>query len=281
MKRVLEDQFEDSKTAINSLMHFTNEVVPQALENFLPGSAKKYWDEGSPMDFKSVVPVICDVSYKDKLIPLIAKTFQVDQSKVRFIGTDEFKLPRDLDRPRQDNYVPHKTVERLKFEVNWHDTTQPDLVKYRDYTIKNMQDQGIDWESTLTEGINKPVQNRIGNFALDTFISRWYGNSKFTDIADVEVGPDYIDIAFDFTFKEEKVMNGLSGKMSKVTHPTPTEIEVTEKQIDRFMTEQFPKLFFEYYHVTPFFRIEADEHRWLDENSLGCFYNIIQFNEKK
>lgn len=270
------------KEAMDGLFRFENWTVRDELEKLIPGSARDFWIEGSPMDWNSIVPVIADESNKNKIINLLSNLFGVSKDKVQFIGTDTKKIKKtDLERSYSDNYTPYKTMERLKFKVDWKETTNEDLARYQSYIRNSMKRQGIQWESHLLEGINKPVQDRIGNFALDTLVDRRYGNVKFTDIADIEVGPDYIDIAFDFEFKEEVVMNGLSGKPSVVVHPTPTEIEVTEKRIDKFMTEQFPELFFRYYKVTPFFRIVADEHRWLDENSLACMYNIIQFNERK
>lgn len=270
------------KEAMDGLTYFENTIVRDALEKLIPGSAQDFWVEGSPMDWKSVVPVIADASYIPKIINLLAPLFGVSKDKVKFIGTDRKKIRKfNTGRQYSDNYIPHKTMERLKFEVDWKETTNEDLARYQSYIRQSMARQGIQWESQLLEGINKPVQNRIGNFALDVLVDRRYGNAKFTDIADIEVGPDYLDIVFDFDFKEEEVLNGLSGNMSKVVHPTPTEIEVTEKRIDKFMTEQFPNLFFRYYKVTPFFRIVADEHRWLDKNALACMYDIIQFNERK
>lgn len=280
VQKTNESSFDESNEAINALKHFEEVTLRSALENKYPGSANGLW-LSSVITFESDVPVLVDISEKDNVINILADAFQVSKDKVSFRGTEDFKLKKSLDKPRSDNYQPYKTVERLVFHVDWHDTKDPDLVKYRDYTRKNMANQGVQWENELLEGINKPTQDRIGNFALDVLVDRRYGNAKFTDIADIEVGPDYLDIVFDFDFKEEEVLNGLSGNMSKVVHPTPTEIEVTEKRIDKFMTEQFPDLFFRYYKVTPFFRIVADEHRWLDKNALACMYDIIQFNERK
>lgn len=270
------------KEAMDGLFRFEHVVVRNALEQAFPGSCPDFWIEGSPMDWKSKVPVITDIKNKDKVINILSDVFGVSKDKVVFSGTDKAKIRKSTsDRQYSDNYIPYKTMERLIFDVDWKDTTNEDLNRYQIYIKSSMKRQGIQWEKELMEGINKPVQDRIGNFALDVLVDRRYGNAKFTDIADIEVGPDYIDIAFDFEPRIEDTFNGLSNKPSKIVHPTPTEIEVTEKRIDRFMTEEFPTLFFRYYHVTPFFRIVKDEHRWIDDNSLACFYNIIQLNERK
>lgn len=270
------------REAIEGLDKHERYDVYNALETAFPGSCPDFWIEGSPMNWQSRVPVITDESNKDKIIDILATEYGVPKDKVTFSGTDKAKIKKfDPERSYNDNYIPYKTMTRLLFDVDWKDTTNEDLKRYQDYIKKSMKRQGIQWESDLLEGINKPVQDRIGNFALDVLVDRRYGNAKFTDIADIEVGPDYIDIAFDFEFKTTDTYNGLSDKPSKVVHPTPTEIEVTEKRIDKFMTEDFPALFFRYYHVTPFFRIIADEHRWIDRNSLACFYTIKQLNERK
>lgn len=270
------------REAMDGLFKHEQDTVRNALENAFPGSCPNFWISGSPMNWESKVPVITDESNKNKIISILADVYGVSKDKVKYTGTDQAKIRKtDVERRYSDNYIPYKTMTRLVFDVDWKETTNEDLKRYQDYIRTSMKKQGIQWESELLEGINKPVQDRIGNFALDVLVDRRYGNAKFTDIADIEVGPDYIDIAFDFDFKETETFNGLSGKPSKVIHPTPTEIEVTEKRIDKFMTEDFPTLFFRYYHVTPFFRIITDEHRWIDENSLACFYTIKQINERK
>ena len=278
-KTLIEYDEEREKQAMACLDEFSHKILPNALEELIPGSANDFWMEGA-IDFQSVVPVLCDSSNNKKVMKLLAQVFQVDPSKVTFEGTDEHKF-KNGEFNNKTNYQPIKTRTRQRFGVDWRKTTEPNLATYRDYIMDSMKEQGIENWVNLNEGINKPTQNRIGNFALDVLVDRRYGNVKFTDIADVEVGADYIDIAFDFNFKEEIVMNGLSGKPSKVVHPTPTEIEVTEKRIDKFMTEQFPELFFRYYKVQPFFKVIADEHRWIDDNSLACFYDIIQYSEMK
>lgn len=279
----LDDPYQPGeREAMNGLFNFENSTVRDALEKEFPGSCQGFWMGGSPMDWKSKVPVIADIRNKAKIINLLAKEFGVSKDKVEFAGLEKTKVKKtDPDRHYSDNYIPYKTINKMVFNVDWKETTNEDLKRYQDYIRSSMKNQGIEWESEILEGINQPTQNRIGNFALDVLVDRRYGNAKFTDIADVEVGPDYIDIAFDFMFRETETINGLSGKPSKVIHPTPTEIEVTEKRIDKFMTEDFPTLFFRYYKVTPFFRIIADEHRWIDKDSLACFYTIEQFNERK
>lgn len=281
------------KEAMDALRSFEQREVKNAVEKEFPGSTLGWWVGGSPMYFKSTVPVITDEANVPKIIKLLAELFQVDKSKVKWSGADLTKIKRpDLDKHPNNEYTPYRTTRRLLFDVDWEDTTNESLLLYKNYLLNMMKSQDIDWQASvdeekmdeseqLDEGINKPVQDRISNFILDTFMDRRYGNEKFTDIADIEVGPDYIDIAFDFDFKEIETFNGLSGKPSKVIHPTPTEIEVTEKHIDDFMCNRFPDLFFKYYKVTPFFRIVKDEHRWLDDNALACMYDIVQFTERK
>ena len=267
------------REAMSSLHNFENITLKKSLETAFPGSSQDLFVTGPAIDFIGKVPVIVDIANKDEVIPVLAKAYQVDESKVKFLELESYRLP-NRDKRSTSNYTPYKTVERLIFEVDWKDTSNKDLLTYINYIRTSWKERGQDY--LLREGINKPTQNRIGNFALDVFLDRKYGNSKFTEfIADVEVGPDYLDIAFDFTPTETETVNGLSGKVNKVIHPTPTEIEVTEKRIDKFMTEQFPDLFFRYYKVSPFFRIEKLEHKWLDNTALACLYNIIQINERK
>lgn len=268
------------REAMNGLYTFENVTLKRALEKAFPGSAQDLFVSGIAVDFMGKVPVITDIKNKDEVQEVIANAYQIDKNKVNFLELEPYKLRNPEKTSVSNNYIPYKTVDRMVFGVDWKDTKDENLLKYINYIRKSWAERGQ--RNLLREGINKPTQDRIANFALDVFLDRRYGNSKFTEyIADVEVGSNYLDIAFDFQPSEVETVNGLSGKPSKVIHPTPTEIEVTEKRIDKFMIEEFPRLFFRYYKVTPFFRIEKVEHKWLDDTALACLYNIIQINERK
>lgn len=262
-KSLLEDVFEDSKMATDHLFHFDQVVLREALEEAFPGSTKEFWVQGA-IQFTSVVPVITNISNKDKCIKILVDTYQVDKSKVKFLNIEDYKLKKDLDRPRQDYYRPYITVERLMFEVDWHDTTQPDLVAYRDYIRGSMKQQGIQWESQLLEGISEPQRKKLEEYIYRSFLYDDFGLAKMSkNLVDIKVGNDYLDIVFDFN------------------NPTGTEVEVTDKRIDKVVTEHLVDGFFKDNKHVPYFKIIADEHRWLDNNALACFYNIVQYNEKK
>lgn len=274
-----------SQIAVSAYQFFCNDILPEALNDLYPGCAEDFWVQGA-IYFESQVPVIVtadiinDPNAKVEILNLLADIFQVDKSKVKMTDTDVFKIKTGMAR---DNYQPHKSVTRWIYTVDWHDTTEDHLVSYRDYIRKSMKSQGIQWEKELLEKLNEPTMKAFEKYVYDKFLYNNYGISKMTEyIAGIVVGPDYLDIAFDFKPKEIETMNGLSGKPSKVIHPTPTEVEVTEKRIDRVICEQLVEEFFSDLKRTPFFKLVPDSHvNLIDEQSLGCLYNIIQYNEKK
>lgn len=279
------DDYSESNAAIASLDVFCNRILPEALNELYPECARDFWVQGA-MSFTSQVPVIVtadiinDPDAKIEILNLLSEVFQVDRSKIKMTDTDIFKVKTGIAR---DNYQPHKSVNRWIYTVDWHDTTEEHLVKYRDYIRKSMKHQGIQWEKELLEKLNAPTMKAFEEYVYKKFLYNNYGISKMTEyIAGIIVGPDYLDIAFDFKPKEVEVMNGLSGKPSKVIHPTPTEVEVTEKRIDRVICEQLVEEFFSDMNRTPFFKLVPDGHEQLiDEHSLGCLYNIVQFNERR
>lgn len=125
---------------------------------------------------------------------------------------------------------------------------------------------------------DEETKDAIYEFLFNCFADNTLGLSKFTShVGDIIVGDNTIDIAFDFRPYTEEVTSGLSGKTSKIKHPTPTEVEVTEKHVDNFMVNDFPSTFFRKRDEYPTFRLQPVEHRW-DENGdiLYCLYDVIR-----
>lgn len=276
----------DSNEAINSYNTFADKILPEALDDLYPGCAKDFWMQGA-ITFISEVPVIVtadiinDDTAKTTILRELSNIFKVDLSKIKMTDTDVYKVKNG--EMRSNGYRPYKSVTRWIYTVDWHDTTEEHLVKYRDYIRASMKSQNIQWEKQLLEKINESTRDAFEKYVYNKFLYNNYGISKMTEyIAGIVVGPDYLDIAFDFMPKETIVMNGLSGKPSKLLHPTPTEVEVTEKRVDRVICEQLVEEFFQDMNRTPFFKLEPVGHvELIDDKSLGCLYNIVQFNERK
>lgn len=271
--------------ALNAYKEFSDKILPETLNELYPGCAKNFWMQGA-ISFVSEVPIIVtsdiinDSTAKTTLLRELANIFKVDLAKVKMTDTDVYKVYNDVIS--SSGYRSYKSVTRWIYTVDWHDTKEEHLVEYRDYIRSSMKSQGIQWEKQLLEKINESTREAFEKYVYNKFLYNNFGISKMTEyIAGIVVGPDYLDIAFDFMPKETVVMNGLSGKPSKLLHPTPTEIEVTEKRIDRVICEQLVEEFFSDMNRTPFFKLVPAGHvELIDNKSLGCLYNIVQFNER-
>lgn len=281
-KRIKEDAYlPGEKEALDGLFKFEKDTVRNALEKKFPGSTRDFWMEGSPMNWKSIVPVIIDDSDKSEVIDILSKAFQVSKSSIELSGADYQKIKKDTTSI-SSNYTPYSTERRLLFTVDWKDTKNENLLRYKNFIQDHMKSQGIQWEKDLIESLNRSTTDALENYIYNKFLYNNYGLAKMTDnIVDIIITPDTVDIAFDFAPKEAVVMNGLSGKPSKVISPTQTEIEVTEKRIDRVMTELLMNDFFKDLKRTPFFKLIPNGHKWYDNRAFMCLYDIVQYTEKK
>lgn len=253
--------------AMSSLRRFENETLPLALEQVFPGSSRGLW-LSSVMTFDSNVPVLTDVDNKNKLIDVLADAFKVSKDKVSFVGLEDYKLKKDLDRPRQDSYQPYKTVKRLVFHVDWHDTIEPDLINYRDYIRASMKRQGVLWEKLMYESLYNKTKDRTEQFLFDIFVGNKYGTIKWPCIADWDITKDSIELAFDYR-------QDIDPKIAYTTRQS------VEKRLDNFMENTFTKLYNKELNTKAWYTITP---AGVDDDGSGVViysYDINSFNSKR
>ena len=117
----------------------------------------------------------------------------------------------------------------------------------------------------LNEKLVQSVKDNIYQVLWNSLADGTDGEQKFTkNIADINVGDDTIDIAFDFR------------------DPTGTEVEVTQKHIDKFMVNRLPALYSKVMGAEDFFRVQPVKHEWNEqEEILYCLYDIVQMPRYK
>lgn len=256
------------KEAMDALFNFEGNTLTKALDDAFPGSAEQLFMSGV-ITFESDVPVITSEENVEEVRKVLSNVFKVDLDKVSFVGKEKKQIRTfNPDRTYSDGYTPHKTVDSLNFHVDWHDTTEPDLVNYRDYIRSNMKRQGIIWEKSLVESLYNKTKNRTEQFLFDVFVNNSYGLVKWPCIADWDITKDSIALAFDYNQTVDP----------KIAYTTRQSVE---KRLDNFMENTFTKLYNKelgtkaWYTITP---------AGVDDDGSGVvvyFYDINSFNSKR
>lgn len=273
MKRLIEfnDPYQPSeREAMNALKRFDEVVLPQALEKVLPGSTQGMFVSGSAVTFEGDVPVIADEKDTNKIIKVLSNTYKIDVSNISLKDsrmTRVRKEPKD-SKVYSSGYIPYKTVNVLTFHVNWKDTKDEDLIKYRDYIRKDMKRQGIMWERYLSESLYNKTKNKTEQFLFDIFVGNRYGTMKWPCIADWNMTSDSIELAFDYR----------PDKDQKVPHTTRSSVE---KRLDNFMQNEFTKLYNKELNTKAWYTITP---AGVDDDGSGVViysYDINSFNSKR
>lgn len=270
MKRLMENSayLPGEKEAMDALDHFERDTLPTALENAIPGSAEQLFISGV-ITFESDVPVITGEENIEKAKKVLIDTFKVAPDKVTFKGLERNRLRKTgYDRVYSDGYQPYRTVDVLVFHVDWHDTTEPDLVTYRDYIRDHMKSQGIVWERVVLESLYSKTRDRTEQFLFDVFVGNKYGTMKWPCIADWDMTKDSIELAFDY---RQDIDN-------KVAYTTRQSVE---KRLDNFMMNEFTKLYNKELNTKAWYTITP---AGVDDDGSGIViysYDINSFNSKR
>jgi len=253
------------KEAIDSLESF-EEDLKTALKNKL-GDVRVSCT-GAPVTFNLDISLMYEegrnsdnvevlVNADNVIMKVLTNTFQISESDIDSVGPVKI--------PSVKSSYQRQTENGVRYEVDFKETKNKKLKVYMDYIKKKLWGP-MDESFALTEGISGPVQDRVGNFLWDAFVTQKYTSVSFPPIADFNIGKDFLDVAFDL--KDEGILK-----------PEITK-ETLLKHMDEYMKGQFLVNFFRYYKVTPFFTLEPDGVEYEDD-ILVFSYKVVNTNSSK